>query len=489
MRHYLPAAIAFAALTPLAAAAAQAASPGEVEELRQQVAALQATLDAVSQRLKAIEAAAKPSAQAATPEVRTFTANDYAATSDLIRKAQKAQAIVAGLEKTSRDVFPKTDAAVAEALKRMDADRTAGKALDTRSLRAAEEAQSEALKVYELIPGARRMANLVVGSALDLGDCEVGKPCAMPASGNIDVASAKVQELQRREAQSKATAILARRAAYRFDERLAGVEERNIDEVIEFLAFLDGNKDAQSLFGGDAVRFSAGVKGTTATLRLFALHRISSWFTKDHTLSITTTANKDGPTRFYSDSDGLASTTKLTYGYTFTRAKSQSASAFGRLTQWGLNLTAGHDKFDYTDGKDGPERSTTRTSASVGTTFLVYGSAKKDVHTLAANYDLAYKLPDPAISVPTAQHAWRLGYEYRYIGDSYGFAPAAQYQHKDRTLEVALPFYLFRDQSDDKTPFTGGVSLNHKRTVGHVDKPLRDTSVNVFVGAALSLLD
>lgn len=455
--------------------------------------------------------------------VRPLAAGDAKDVDDTIKQAKEAQATVAALKANAEQAFKRSDAAVVNALEYAQTVSSAalkqeeGNAKARDALKAASDAHANALKAYETVPGAQRLANGIVESALAVVSCDLGGDCSKLPAQQRQLLAADLLNLKEKKQRSVQALKQAKQASFRVDPEVLALDGDKKEWALQALDFIDRNPDARALFGAEAARLSANGSGAKATIRL-DLDKRSGGLLKDTALVLSTPLAKDGPTSVVSSPDGFPSDTWLSFSRavmrpSFTQASptaagSTEAPTVGRWLQLGWSVGVGYKSFDVASEDLTSTKMTTHKRApwTLGGHVVLVANETAS-HQLSANFGHDFKagkiqqrcptLPAPdqtyllcksgVFSGPSEEEVRRLGYNYRREGTLLGMSPTLTYDFEARQSSFEFPLYFIRDASAKGTPLTAGISFAFQSKTKDADsKASRVWSL--FVTAPLSLL-
>jgi hypothetical protein len=419
--------------------------------------------------------------------------------------AKDMQAKVEKLKESAKQAFKLSDKAISKSM-------TAYGAVDDHGRQAALMANAtnsfeEAVRTQRASEGVQTLSNQFMSDVLAVGRCPASEPaCDALRPERLSRAKALDAEIRRRAAESEGALTNVKLAAFKVEAdslRNASAEERLA--ALRFLQLVDNNPDVRSLFGGEAVRFSAGKKGSSAAIRI-DLDRIVDNPGKDASLIITAPVGSDSSSAIYSSEDGITSGIKATLAYRFTPRLFKSDRVLDRLFQFGVQATVGYSAHSYRSPEDiGVGIKSHSTPWSLGGQ-LIYANAKSTwLHQLGVDYSAERRFADgvdkttrcPAVPVgqlsvrcvnayfesPKDHKGWEFNYTLRFKLGEIALAPSLTYESRTRVKTLAVPVYLIGDV--EKKALSAGVGFGHS-SAGR-DGIKAKSEIRVFVSSPFSL--
>lgn len=419
--------------------------------------------------------------------------------------AKDMQAKIEKLKDSAKQAFKLSDKAISKSMAAYGAADDLGR--QAALMANATNSYEEAVRAQQASEGVQALSNQFMGDVLAVGRCPASEPaCDALRPERLSRAKAVEAEIRRRTAESEGSLTNVKLAAFKVEAdslKNASAEERLA--ALRFLQLVDNNPDVRSLFGGEAVRFSAGKKGSSAAIRI-DLDRIIDNPGKDASLIVTAPVGNDSSSAIYSSEDGITSGIKATLAYRFTPRLFKSDRVLDRLFQFGVQATVGFSAHSYRSADDiGVGIKSHSTPWSLGGQ-LIYANAKSTwLHQLGVDYAAERRFADgvdkttrcPAVPAgqlsarcvnayfepPTDHKGWEFNYTLRFKLGEIALAPSLTYESRTNVKTLAVPVYLIGDV--EKKALSAGVGFGHS-SAGR-DGIKAKSEIRVFVSSPFSL--
>ncbi len=280
-------------------------------------------------------------------------------------------------------------------------------------------------------------------------------------------------------------------------------------EALRFARLMRDFPDAKSSLGGDSYLISAGTAKAEAALRLSWQADLPVGIRKLSAVVSTPLGDSSTKAKLYDRADGLAGTAQVTLGADTYQLKPST----DYLAHLGAGVTIGYDTRTYLVDGVAPREETSRVhplGLTLSAAWFNVKGGNRDSHFAKASWQRTYKdgknanrCPVPAASAvfvdcltgpvgaPTPASAGVFSYQYRSIWAMVALAPQISFNTRSRVIDLDLPIYLVRDETQKERPFTAGVSLGwvSKGKTELTDRTSGKGNIGVFIGAPLSLLE
>lgn len=417
--------------------------------------------------------------------------------------ALSAQATVTKLEDAAALATKLSDKAVSDSLSH---DAKSGDARRKLLSDTAQTSHQAAHEVRVAAEGAATLSRDLVDDALAVSGCETSAQlCPHDSEQRRIRIKALDTELARRQADAKAALEIAKLASFQVQAGVLSASAEERAAMLRFLQLVDRNPDAKGLFGGEAVRLSAGKKGGEAAIRV-DLDRFAGSPSRDLSLILSAPVGDDSSAALYDSVDGTASGLTATLAYRFTPQLQKSKRAFDRyLYQVGAKISLGYASHTYRAPDDVATAIKSRSKPWALGAQVIYANVDANLlHQLGVDYkvETGYDgvgkstrcpaVPAGSLSVacvnayfepPEQRAGWVLSYDVRFKLGKIALAPSLAYERRTRVKSLDLPLYLIGDV--DKKTLTAGVALSHS-TAGKDDIEAR-TKVRLFVSSPFSV--
>lgn len=420
--------------------------------------------------------------------------------------AQQAQGIVAELKASAEKAYGVSDKAVSASLK-----APAGTEPQQRRalLESARLAHESAGAVWQAARESQSLSNQVVEDTLQASLCSMADGVG-GCDGDEAVRRARAamlgKELARRKAEGAAAMETTKLAAFRVEAGVLKASESERQAALRFLQLIDRNPDAKGLFGGEAIRLSAGKAGGEASIRL-DLDRFINNPARDISLIVSAPVGDGNSTALYDTGEGVASGAKATLAYRFTPRLLKSERVLDYLYQFGAHVSVGYSSLPYRRVDDVTTGLKQRSTPWAVGSQVVYADASGTLlHQLGVEYKVEAGYPSDAtkttrcpalpagqlsVGCPTAyfvapeqRAGLAFSYNVRFKTSKVAFSPAVTYDRRTRVTSLDVPIYLVGDV--EKKALNAGVAFS-RQSAGK-DGGSSSSAWRLFIGTPFSLL-
>ncbi|WP_457422270.1 hypothetical protein [Roseateles sp. P5_E7] len=440
----------------------------------------------------------------ASDVARAGASGDKAAS--VIAAAQTAQGSATQLKKDAEKAFETGDKAVGRALAEYDKHPTAETA---KVLQAAQRSRERSLDVYDASQHVQTIANQLAADGLALAKCKAQTPPCPEDDPEVKLrverGLALADDMAQRKSDSKRAFSETKLAAFTIEPAVLRAPDNQKDDALAFLKLIDSNPDVSSLFGGEAIRLSAGKKGGEASIRV-DLDRFVSNPTKDFSLILTAPVGEGSSTALYDSGDGVTSGATATLAYRFLPRLLKEGRLLPYLYQFGVQASLGYAAHSYRSADDITQTMKKRSKPwSLGGQVIYANTKATLLHQLGVNYKVETSYADGVTKltrcplVPTGQTSaacvnayfqppeqragWELSYNVRFKAGGAALSPSFTYDRRTNVKSYELPIYLIGDV--EKKSLTAGVSLLHSSS--GKDDIAAKSAIRLFVSSPFSL--
>lgn len=377
-------------------------------------------------------------------------------------------------------------------------------------IRNARNAYEGSFEIYRKAQSVLDMANAMARQSIALAACIRDRPKECPAADGdlLKMARDRQAALDELDKLTKQSLERVENASDLADIGATYTQLEDRQRVAMIRQVLAKNKDAASLFGGEAFRLAANKDTTTATIRI-DLDRDVNDPLKDTSLTFSSNVAGDR-TRLYGVAEGFGGAFNATFAKTwFLPRPGRDKSVLPDVFALGLSASMGHDEYTFRNPNNLADKTETQARRMPWSVGFKLASVSKDAtrwHAFGVNLGRAYEAAgdstrcEPAPASGSASLACTVGvfgpptqtpkrlftYENRFVGkDSVPMALIVKYEDVKGRKEIEVPIYLIKGGEKNES-LTGGINLNWRSRDRGSDKPSQ-TSFGVFVGGPFSL--